>query len=74
VVKTAQTPADKRPPIVPTGRRGEGARYRRVNTPRPEQIVVTTDEQGEVARPSRARSQTIAMLRARRRQVDTEAD
>jgi hypothetical protein len=66
-VQTAQTPADKRPPIVGQRRRGEGARYRRAEAGRPGQP-------GEAARPSRARSQTIAMLRARRRQADTESE
>lgn len=73
-VQTAQTPVDKRPPIVPEGRRGEGTRYRRANTRRSDQSVAMTDQPGEAARPSRARSQTIALLRARRRQADTESD
>lgn len=72
-VQTAQTPADKRPPIVPEGRRGGRAHYRRSDS-RSEQPVVTADHSGEAARPSRARSQTIAMLRARRRQAATESD
>jgi hypothetical protein len=73
-VKTAQTPADKRPPIVPAGRRGEGTRYRRSGTHRSDQREPGTNEPGEAARPSRARSQTIAMLRARRQQLESESD
>jgi hypothetical protein len=73
-VKTAQTTADRRPPIVPAGRRGESTRYRRANTRRSDQTARATEQLGEAARPSRARSQTIAMLRARRRQVDTETE
>ncbi len=73
-VQTAQKPADKRPPIVGQRRRGAGTRYRRAAMDRPDQTVVTTGERGDPARSSRARSQTIAMLRARRRQADAETD
>jgi hypothetical protein len=66
-VQTAQTPADKRPPIVGQRRRGEGARYRRAE-------AGSAGPPGEAARPSRARTQTIAMLRARRRQLESESD
>jgi hypothetical protein len=73
-VQAAQTPADKRPPIVRAGSRGEGRRYRRAATGRPQQSVLMSDQSGEPAPPSRARSQTIAMLRARHRQLDTETE
>lgn len=72
-VQAAQTPADKRPPIVSARRRGEPARYRRADTRRSDTVPVT-DQPGEAVRPSRARSQTIAMLRARRRQLESESD
>jgi hypothetical protein len=73
-VQTAQTPADKRPPIVGQRRRGEGARYRRAVAGRPGQSGPAVRQPGEAVRPSRARSQTIAMLRARRRQLESESD
>ena len=73
-VRVAQTPAERRPPLVPAGQRSEGRRYRRAAAERPAQTRASTTQPDATASPSRARSQTIAMLRARRRQADTESD
>ncbi len=73
-VSAAQTPAERRPPLVPAGQRGTGRRYRRAAADRPEQTEAFTKQPSATARPSRARSQTIAMLRARRRYADAEGD
>lgn len=71
-VQAAQTPPDRRPPISAQRGHGQGTRYRRADTRRPDQTVPAAGQPGEAARPSRARSQTIAMLRARRRHTDGE--
>src|SRR5205085_8619248 len=70
-VRMAQTPADRRPPVAPTRRRQSEAGKRKDAAPRP-----TTDggasssrsTENEPTRPSRARSETIAKLRAQRAQ------
>jgi hypothetical protein len=73
-VTAAQTPANVRPPIAPARRRNDGVRYRRADMRRTDRLTAAPDQTGEAARPSRARSQTIAMLRARRRQGDAETE
>jgi len=65
-VRAAQTPADARPPIAPARRRGNTQSYRRVEKRRSEGTGPAPNQGDQPARPSRARSQTIAMLRARR--------
>ena len=66
-VKTAQTPAQARPPIAPARRRSDAGRPKTAEARRLDNDRATAHQAGEGARPSRARSQTIAMLRARRR-------
>jgi hypothetical protein len=73
-VTAAQTPANVRPPIAPARRRNDGIRYRRADMHRADQSIPAPDQAGEATRPSRARSQTIAMLRARRQQGDAETE
>jgi hypothetical protein len=69
-VTAAQTPADARPPIAPARRRSNAGPYRRAEKRRSEGTRPANDHAAEAARPSRARSQTIAMLRARRQTMD----
>jgi hypothetical protein len=72
-VKTAQTPVGRRPPIAAQRRRSDAGKRKQAGVPRSTPDGASSNGNGlghpgssEPARPSRARSQTIAMLRARK--------